>query len=54
VRAAERAIKERWHRMFVLAWSGRGFSINLNTIPDYALDWVLDWAEKESSKSPTS
>jgi len=32
-----------WHSLFHLAYHGKGMVINLNEVPDYAIDWFVDW-----------
>lgn len=42
--------------MFVLAWDGKGFSLNLERLSDAQLDTLLEWrnekVEEENAKLP--
>lgn len=50
MQAALRGQKDRWHRLFNLAWMDRGLHINLNDVDDEALGWLEEWAVEESEK----
>ena len=50
VQSAYDALRERWRLLCELAWPGRGFSIELTRIPDYAMDWVLDFVKEASER----
>lgn len=33
--------------MFLLAWEGKGFQVNLHKVPDRMLDQFLDWRNEK-------
>jgi hypothetical protein len=56
VQEAEDSQRLRLRKMFVLAWDGKGFSLNLERLRDADLELLMQWrnerVEEENSKAP--
>jgi hypothetical protein len=46
VREAEEGQALRWHKVFTLAWDGKGFAVDITRLPDNVLDQFLEWREE--------
>ena len=50
VRCAVGDVEERWRRLFDLAWSGRGLTVDLTQAPDWVLKLYTEWTNKNNAE----
>ena len=50
VQAAEQTLDARYQKIFALAWLGKGFVIDLSSVPDHVMDLFMELANKKISE----